>query len=87
MQISSPTVHFDEWRLPAHWAGALINDDWTGYDGEEAEQIQHVLYHSGLSKHSCLSMDDEADFELPPSYYPASYGLLAGAYATFTFKV
>ena len=87
MRISSPTAHFYEWRLPAHWAGALINDDWTGYDQQESDQIQNVLYHCGLDAKPCVDVSDESEFELPPSYMPSSYGLFAGAYATFTFQL
>ena len=80
-------VHFDDWRLPSHWACALINDDWTGYDQDEIDQIEDVLFRSGLSKYRCLDVADDASFQPCPSYWPASYELLAGDYSTFTFQL
>jgi hypothetical protein len=81
------TVHFDDWRLPSHWASALINDDWTGYDQDETAQIEDVLFRSGLSKYPCLNVEDDSSFQECPSYWPASYELLAGNYSTFTFQL
>lgn len=42
--------------LPAAWASALINDDWSGieyYDPDEAAKAREWLATSGLSVLSC----------------------------------
>jgi hypothetical protein len=85
--FTDKTVHFDDWRLPSHWACALINDDWTGYEDNEIAQIEDVLFRSGLSKYHCLDVADDSGFQQCPSYWPASYELLAGDYSTFTFQL
>ncbi len=82
-----PVAYFADWLLPSHWASALINDDWTGYDQEEIDQIETVLHRSGLSTHRCVDVADDSSFMQRPSYWPESYGLLAGDYATFTFDI
>ena len=78
---------WDEWRLPSHWASALINDDWSGYDDDEIKQINDVLFYTGLSKYYCSDVADDASFQQCPSYYCSDYGLLAGDYSTFTFTL
>ena len=69
-------------RLPAYWASSLINGDDSGIDENEIQQIDETLEHLGLEAMSCCSMEDEAEFELRPSYLP---WLKDGAYATFSF--
>ena len=87
MQVSSPAVHFEDWLLPSDWAMALINDDWTGYDIDEIRQIEDVLFRSGLSKYRCVDVANDSSFRQCPSYWPASYGLLAGNYSTYAFQL
>jgi hypothetical protein len=77
----------DDWRLPTHWASALINDDWTGYDDDEIKQIRDVLFYTGLNKYFCVNVADDSSFQQRPSYLVADYGLLAGDYSTFTFQL
>ena len=74
-----------EHRLPSHWACALINGDMTGMEDQEIESMNSVLEYLGVNSSSCLDTTDESEFELPPSYIHSSYGLLAGAYSTFSF--
>jgi hypothetical protein len=35
------------YKLPAYWASALINNDWSGYDKEEREEIKNWLNING----------------------------------------
>jgi hypothetical protein len=77
----------DDWRLPTHWASALINDDWTGYDDDEIKQIKDILFYTGLSKYFCVDVADDSSFQQRPSYLSADYVLLAGDYSTFTFQL
>ena len=59
----------EDCRLPSHWASALINDDWTGYDDDEIEQINDLLLLSGLSKYFCSDVADDESFQQCPSYW------------------
>ena len=76
-----------EERLPSHWASALVNDDWSGYDDEEIAQIRELLQFSGLDKYFCSNVADDSSFQQCPSYWSPSYGLLADDYSTFTFTL
>ena len=76
-----------DYELPSYWASALINDDWTGYDDDEAQHIIDVLGWLGLRSYFCLDVADDHGFRRSPSYYPASYGLLDGDYSTFMFQL
>ena len=29
--------------MPAHWAGALINNDWSGLDGRKSQDLKEYL--------------------------------------------
>ena len=76
-----------EERLPSHWASALANDDWSGYDDEEITQIRELLQFSGLDKYFCSNVADDSSFQQCPSYWSPSYGLLPDDYSTFTFTL
>ena len=80
-------MKFEDYRLPSHWASALINDDWTGYDEDEIDTIQELLQGSGLTAYFCCDVADDESFQQCPSYWSPSYGLLAGNYSTFTFQL
>ncbi len=79
-------INTTEHRLPSHWASALINGDESGMADQEIEEMDALLEHLGADKAHCLDVSDYSDFELPPSYIHSSYGLLAGAYSTFSFS-
>ena len=74
-----------EHRLPSHWAPALINGDESGMEDQEIESMNSVLEYLGVEGEAVVVVTDESEFELPPSYIHSSYGLLAGAYSTFSF--
>jgi len=80
-------MQIDDFRLPSHWASALINDDWTGYEDDEVDEIKDFLSMSGLAQYFCIDVADDASFQQCPSYWSSSYGLLAGSYSTFTFQI
>ena len=75
------TIQIETERLPAYWASALVNDDWSGYTEEDCEQIQHYAANE-LAGLECVNVEDDESFQLAPSYAP---WLLAGTYATFVF--
>ena len=87
MTESLQVLKFTDWRLPTHWASALINDDWTGYDYDEIKEIKDVLFYTGLNKYFCIDVADDSSFQQCQSYLSADYGLLAGNYSTFTFQL
>ena len=76
-----------DYKLPSHWASALINDDWTGYEDYEIYMIEDLLKGHDLDKYFCLDVADDSEFMQRPSYIHSSYGLLAGDYSTFTFQL
>lgn len=49
-----------EYRLPAHWAGYLVNGDPTGYDDDELERIEQ--WEHDHPDEYCVAIDDEVDF-------------------------
>ena len=79
-------INITEHRLPSHWASALINGDESGMEDQEIDEMASILKHLGVDSCTCLDWFDENEFELPPSYIHSSYGLLAGAYSTFSFS-
>ena len=80
-------MQIDDYRLPSHWASALINDDWSGYEEDEIKTIKEFLFGFDLHKYFCIDVADDASFQECPSYISSSYGLLAGDYSTFTFQL
>lgn len=36
-------IEIIKYRLPVYWAGALINDDWSGLSDEEEQEIDNFL--------------------------------------------
>jgi len=52
--------------LPAAWASALINNDWSGlnfYDPDEAQRARDWLRESGLDVISCSDQSVMAQFD------------------------
>ena len=70
-----------EERLPSHWASALINDDWTGLDDDECDELQSFAVNE-LCSLIAVDVEDDSSFQLAPSYWP---WLKAGNYSTFIF--
>jgi hypothetical protein len=72
-----------EVRLPACWASFLINGDDSGMHDADIKEMHETIEHLGLTRASCVSVDDES-FQRAPSYLP---WLLDGDYALLTFLV
>lgn len=69
------------YKLPAHWASALMNGDYTGLNEQDEEQLMRVIAGEDL----CDPVDcsDEPEFM---KYHDAQpYGVLACDCLTFTF--
>jgi hypothetical protein len=49
------------WTLPAHWAGAIINDDLTGMSDEDESAMNSVLAELG-SEWYCVGLSEESYF-------------------------
>lgn len=70
-----------DYTLPAHWASALINDDFTGLEEADADQLDALHYGEQLS--DCVGHSDEPFF---CTYHDARpYGVLACDCLEFTF--
>lgn len=75
------TVEYD---LPSHWASALINDDTSGMEDSEIQDMNDTLdrieaLEGGLVH--CLDVKDEQEFARP------DFGLPYGNVATFVFQI
>jgi len=53
MSTNKRTMEIHTITLPAHWAPALINGDWSGLDQAESAQVKTWLAESGLDVLSC----------------------------------
>ena len=67
--------------LPAHWAPALMNGDFTGMEEEDEEALMRVTVGENLP--DPLGVSDEPEFV---KYHDAQpYGVLACDCLTYTF--
>lgn len=67
--------------LPAHWAPALVNDDWTGLSEQDEEQLNRLLVGEELPM--AASCSEESQFTRHHDARP--YGVLSCECLTFTF--
>jgi hypothetical protein len=68
-----------EYLLPAHWASALINNDYSGIDDKEERELSDWIELQKLG--NCISCSDEQEFT---KHNDAN--ALAGDCLTFTFQ-
>ena len=69
-----------EVRLPIYWASYLINNDASGLEDGEEDQVQETLEYLELDKWICVDVKDDISFE-----YPFLPDLLGGDYCTYVF--
>ena len=69
-----------EVRLPIYWASYLVNNDASGLEDGEENQIQETLEYLELDKWICVDVKDDISFE-----YPFLPDLLGGDYCTYVF--
>ena len=69
-----------EVRLPISWASYLVNNDASGLEDGEENQVQETLEHLELDKWICVDVKDDISFE-----YPFLPNLLCGDYCTYVF--
>jgi hypothetical protein len=69
------------YTLPAHWAPALVNDDWTGLDDDDNDRLTALLTDEQLLP--CLSCTEEPFFCTHHDARP--WGVLACNCLEFTF--
>ena len=69
-----------EVRLPIYWASYLVNDDASGLEDGEEDQVQQTLEYLELDKWICVDVKDDISFE-----YPFLPDLLGGDYCTYVF--
>ena len=67
--------------LPAHWASALVNGDFTGLDEDDEEALMRVI--AGEQLPDPIACGDEPEFR---KYHDAQpYGVLACDCLEYTF--
>ena len=69
-----------EVRLPIYWASYLVNNDASGLEDGEEDQVQKTLEYLELDKWICVDVKDDISFE-----YPFLPDLLGGDYCTYVF--
>ena len=69
-----------EVRLPIYWASYLVNNDASGLEDGEEDQVQETLEYLELDKWICVDVKDDISFE-----YPFLPNLLGGDYCTYVF--
>tara|TARA_R100000734_G_scaffold141_1_gene160 strand:+ start:314 stop:565 length:252 start_codon:yes stop_codon:yes gene_type:complete len=69
-----------EVRLPIYWASYLVNNDASGLEDGEEDQVQQTLENLELDKWICVDVKDDISFE-----YPFLPDLLGGDYCTYVF--
>jgi len=69
-----------EVRLPIYWASYLVNNDASGLEDGEEDQVQETLEYLELDKWICVDVKDDISFE-----YPFLLDLLGGDYCTYVF--
>ena len=69
-----------EVRLPIYWSSYLVNNDASGLEDGEEDQVQKTLEYLKLDKWICVDVKDDISFE-----YPFLPDLLGGDYCTYVF--
>ncbi len=75
---------FIDYTLPAYWASALVNDDWSGLeDAEDSELKVWLEAEGGDNKYfHCTGVDDDVQFS-----WRNDANNLGGDVCTFTFQI
>jgi len=69
-----------EVRLPIYWASFLVDNDASGLEDGEENQVRETLKYLQLDKWICVDVKDDISFE-----YPFLPDLLGGDYCTYVF--
>lgn len=81
LRSSTTETETTTYTLPAHWAPALINGDFSGMEEDDEEALMRVV--AGENLPDPLSVSDEPEFV---KYHDAQpYGVLACDCLTYTF--
>lgn len=71
----------ETYELPAFWASALINHDWTGLEDEDAEAL--LLWLEDVAPDYCIDVSDEPFFT---KWHDAQKYALACDCLVYTFQ-
>lgn len=72
------SIEVIRYRLPVYWAGALINDDYTGLSDEEVQEINNFLKQAD-------GYPVSVDWETEGFYHYNDTNAIAGNCADFIF--
>lgn len=56
------TLNTETYILPAYWASALINDDYTGLEESDIEAIEAFLFANKEQIGSCIDVSEDSWF-------------------------
>lgn len=74
-------LNLTEYMLPAHWASALVNEDYTGLEDYELDALNSWL--EDTKPGWCVDVKGEPEFR---TYHDADDFVLACDCACFTFQ-
>ncbi len=77
----SATTKFDTVDLYSHWASALINNDWSGLDDEDAEELKAAFVDLRLSPDNFVDVSSGTFFGTPDC------AGLPGDIATYPYRI
>jgi hypothetical protein len=77
----SATTEFDTIDLYSHWASALVNNDWSGLDDEDAQELRDALSALDIDASKFVDVSGETFFGSPDC------DGLQGDIATYTYIV
>ena len=72
------SIEVIKYRLPVYWAGALINDDYTGISDEEEQEIKDFLKQAD-------GRPVDVDWKTEGFYYHNDANNMGGDCADFIF--
>jgi hypothetical protein len=75
----SVTTKFDTVDLYSHWASALVNDDWSGLDDNDAQELRDALLELDISSSKFVDVSSDTFFGSPDCLG------LQGDLATYTY--
>ena len=76
---------FTHFTLPAYWASALINGDYSGLTDDDEKELEKTLKALGVTSGQCTGCSEEPEFR---KYHDAQpYGVLASDCLDYCFLI
>lgn len=79
---TQPIMTTETYILPAHWASALINDDYSGLSDSDHNEVVNFLFDNKERLGGCVDVSEDTWFA-----HSNDAHTLACDVATFTFRI